>query len=123
MSVKPVRLQLSRKKGFNLQALSRATNGLPAVSCSRPSKYGNQFRIGDPGPLGISVTGVPVGRIESVSRAHAVLLHRENWTAYILRDPDSSSRVFSELRDHNLACTCDLDEVCHVDFLLLAANR
>lgn len=27
---KPVRLQLSRRKGFDLQALSMATNGLPA---------------------------------------------------------------------------------------------
>jgi len=26
----PVRLQLSRRKGFNLQALSLAVNGLPA---------------------------------------------------------------------------------------------
>lgn len=43
---KPVRLQLSRRKGFNLQALSLATNGLPAVSVAKPSKWGNPCRIG-----------------------------------------------------------------------------
>lgn len=49
MTAKPVRLQLSRKKGFDLQALSLETNGLPAVSVARPSKWGNPFRVGDGG--------------------------------------------------------------------------
>lgn len=42
---KPVRLQLSRRKGFDLQALSMATNGLPAVNVARPTKWGNPFPI------------------------------------------------------------------------------
>ena len=33
--MKPVRLQISRRKGFDLQALSIATNGLPAVNVAR----------------------------------------------------------------------------------------
>lgn len=37
----PIRLQLSRRKGFNLQAASRAANGLDAVNVARPSKWGN----------------------------------------------------------------------------------
>lgn len=40
---KPVRLQLSRRKGFDLQALSIATNGLPAVSVARPGKRGTEL--------------------------------------------------------------------------------
>ena len=32
----PVRLKLSRKKGFDLQAHSRAINGRDAVSVARP---------------------------------------------------------------------------------------
>ncbi|HUD75560.1 MAG TPA: hypothetical protein VMQ76_10840 [Terracidiphilus sp.] len=31
----PVRLQLSRRKGFNIQALSLATNGLPALKATQ----------------------------------------------------------------------------------------
>jgi len=43
----PVRLQLSRLRGFNLQDLSQATNGLPAVNVARPSKWGNMFKVGN----------------------------------------------------------------------------
>ena len=45
--VKPVRLQLSRGKGFNLQAVSRGVNGLPAITVARPGKWGNPFHISD----------------------------------------------------------------------------
>ena len=40
---KPIRIRLSRKKGFDLQAVSRAANGLPAVNVARPSRWGNPF--------------------------------------------------------------------------------
>ena len=43
---KPLRLQLSRRMGFDLQARSRHANGLAAVSVARPGKWGNPFRIG-----------------------------------------------------------------------------
>lgn len=36
----PTRLRLSRKKGFDLQAHSIATNGLPAVVVARPEEVG-----------------------------------------------------------------------------------
>ena len=39
----PIRLQLSRRAGFDLQALSRASNGLPAVNVARPGLFGNPF--------------------------------------------------------------------------------
>ena len=42
-AIKPVRLRLSRAKGFNLQDHSLATNGLSAVNVARPSKWGNPF--------------------------------------------------------------------------------
>ena len=38
---RPVRLRLSRAKGFNLQEHSQAVNGLPAVNCARP-KIGDE---------------------------------------------------------------------------------
>jgi hypothetical protein len=45
----PVRLQLSRRKGFDLQAASCATNGLDAVVVARPTKWGNPFVVGKDG--------------------------------------------------------------------------
>lgn len=33
---KPIRLRLSRARGFDLQAASLAANGLPAINCARP---------------------------------------------------------------------------------------
>ena len=47
----PVRLKLSRKAGFNLQNESFKLNGLPCVKVSRPSKWGNPFKIGDDVPV------------------------------------------------------------------------
>jgi hypothetical protein len=49
MSVKPVRIQLRRSKGFNLQAVTRALNGLECVIVARPSRWGNPFIIGKDG--------------------------------------------------------------------------
>ena len=46
---KPVRLSLSRRKGFNLQENSRAANGLAAKTVARPGCWGNPFVIGRDG--------------------------------------------------------------------------
>jgi len=67
MAVRPVRLQLSRKKGFSLQALSLATNGLPPVNVARPSKFGNPFIVGQSG-------GVYTAKV--ADRRHAYLLFK-----------------------------------------------
>ena len=40
-------MQLSRKAGFNLQAASKALNGLPAKRITRPGPWGNPFTIED----------------------------------------------------------------------------
>ena len=45
----PVRLQLSRRKGFDFQQHSLATNGLPAVNVARPGDHGNPFVVGKHG--------------------------------------------------------------------------
>src|SRR5262249_14452263 len=47
MTVKPQRLHLSRKRGFDLQATSKALYGLPAKLVTRPGKWGNPFTIDD----------------------------------------------------------------------------
>ncbi len=99
----PTRLQLSRKKGFDLQAHSLATNGLPAVVVARPTKWGNPFRV--------------VGRNGYADRAWAVAAHRE----YMCGSSDLKLDL-NELRNKNLACWCDFEGPCHANTLLELAN-
>ncbi|GEP12275.1 DUF4326 domain-containing protein [Methylobacterium gnaphalii] len=101
---KPVRLRLSRIKGFRLQELSRAVNGLPAVRVARPGMWGNYaaVRCG-------TLTGEP-----------AVAAFRR-WIE------DEASDAWKgvakvNLRGRNLACFCRLDAPCHADVLLEMAN-
>ena len=106
---KPVRLQLSRRRGFDLQAASRAVNGLDAVNVARPSKWGNPFKVG----LDHSYY------MEGAERARAaqcVELFRNIFPAL----PESAG--IGVLRGKNLACWCKLDAPCHADVLLELAN-
>jgi hypothetical protein len=101
----PVRLQLSRRKGFSLQALSLATNGLPAVNVARPSKWGNPFKVGAHGSREVCVAAF----------RHAIFRQ-----AHLLEF--GADEVIS-LRGKNLACFCALGSVCHADVLLEIANK
>jgi hypothetical protein len=102
---KPVRLQLSRKRGFNLQALSLETNGLPAVNVARPSKWGNPFKIGEPGTPDAA----------SAVAEFRDLLGPQSSNVFPLYMPIEDVRT--DLRGRNLACWCG-DGPCHADVLL-----
>lgn len=106
----PVRLQLSRRKGFDLQALSRATNGLPAVNVARPSCWGNDFKVGKDH----SYYGGP--GYEQASAEQCVGLYRR----LITSQPRAQLHL---LRGKNLACWCGAGDPCHADVLLELANR
>jgi len=100
---KPLRLRLSRRKGFQLQAASRAANGLAAVTVARPSRWGNPFVIGRDG-----------------TRARCVALFRQ-W----LQQPaqrDFRDLACETLRGQNLACWCAEGTPCHADVLLALVN-
>lgn len=107
--IKPVRLRLSRRKGFNLQAWSREVNGLAAVKVDRSTRFGNHWRVGMYSPR--------LGReIETVQEAV---------DAFRLsgRGPRNQWWICDGLRGNNLACWCALDDApCHADFLLKLAN-
>lgn len=133
---RPVRLQLSRKKGFRLQEQSHARNGLSAIVVARPSRHGNPYKVvclynyapdrqgwGVAEPFEFGSTGVIAlgfSRIfdnGSDARSHAANLFREavasgQWKVDI-----------ATLRGKNLACWCPLDHPCHADVLLELANR
>lgn len=117
----PERIQLSRRKGFNLQAHSKATNGLEAVNVARPSKWGNPFVVGKFG-----------NRAECV---HAFDLLANGYKTISRGDPKAQDRWhqhakanIESLRGKNLACWCPLPkegepDMCHAAVLLEIANQ
>jgi hypothetical protein len=103
---RPVRIQLSRRKGFNLRALSIATNGLPVVNCARPGNYGNWYIVGPDGSAEECVAKFRAWLTEAVAK---------KWWHY------------DELRGKNLACWCKLPkpgepDICHAAVILEFAN-
>ena len=109
MTAAPVRLRLSRQKGFNLQALSREVNGLAAVKVDRTTMWGNRWSVGTHS----NTLGRAIATVEE-----AVGLYRlRAWP-----EPHHVNWVKERLRGCNLACWCALDAPCHADVLLEMAN-
>lgn len=104
---KPVRIQLSRKKGFRLQEHSMSINGLPAVKVTRPGRWGNPFKIGE------------VSEFGDVPDAETAVMFYRAWIDKGLQ----RAAMFAELRGKNLACFCKNGDPCHADVLMEIANR
>lgn len=105
----PARVQLSRRKGW--------TKPENTVVVSRPTKWGNPFRVGP-----------------RTTRDEAVFAHKALMHGYLCVTSDPSMSEQEEyakyvkrnswrLRGKNLACWCRLDQDCHADILLKIANR
>jgi hypothetical protein len=116
----PIRLQISRREGGNLQDHSMAINGLPAVNVTRPGKWGNPWVIGQ--------NAIPDAQ-EAVRMFSAAVLgfHINNSFCKPSAHPDSYiGKIIcdapSELIGKNLVCFCALDAPCHADVLLKLAN-
>jgi len=121
----PVRLQLSRKKGFDLQAHSRSVNCLPAVNVARPSKYGNPVTKADFEYLQRILADAGRRPLSGTWQQHAVKCY-DAWIGGDipeLGDPPTLSEIQRELRGKNLACWCKPGETCHADVLLELANQ
>lgn len=121
--MKPVRIQRKRTKGFNLQKVSKDINGLPCVSCTRPGKWGNPFKVERDMLYGLKEEGwVFLDHIvEEQAHQICVDLHRE-WlhenSDYDLIEPPTIEEIYYELNGKNLACFCSLDKPCHCNNLL-----
>lgn len=113
----PVRLQLSRRAGFNLQAASHARNGLDAVHVARPGLWGNPFIVGKHGDA-----------------AYCVDLYKALLAGMLRVGADPDIEALEQVRTHvglhlgdlagkNLACWCRPGKLCHADVLLELANR
>ena len=116
---RPQRLQVSRRRGYDLQAASRALNGLPAKLVTRPGRWGNPFAIDD--------MATRYGLDRDAAQAKAVALAAE-WLRSTL-DPALSpgpaptrAEIRAELAGHNLACWCRPGTPCHADVLIELAN-
>ena len=118
--IEPVRLQLSRRRGFDLQAHSRAVNGLPSINFARPGRYGNPFVVGRHG-----------------NRKTCVELYAKMLDGWLNVAVDEA--CFAAQRDycrtfdagalvgHNLACWCKLPrpgepDWCHAAIGLVAVK-
>ncbi|KKB07327.1 DUF4326 domain-containing protein [Devosia chinhatensis] len=114
--MRPARIVLSRRAGFDLQASSRALNGLPAQSVARPGPWGNPF----------SIDGVmaETGLARDAAQAEAVARHRL-WIEGRLdagRPAPPLADIRARLGGKNLACWCRAGTPCHVDTLIAFAN-
>jgi hypothetical protein len=123
---RPVRLQLSRKKGFSLQALSLATNGLPAVNVARPNRWGNPFTIKGCREAGFVGTDIEIA--ERCVEAFRVWIDTHHWRCNWDGPESESARksiltTLDYLHGKNLACWCKIGDPCHATVLLELAAR
>lgn len=125
--ITPQRLQLSRQRGFRLQAASLALNGLPAARVARPGRFGNMFRV-EPGTgcwwcMLDRENGLQF-RTKLGACRQAVMCYAEQVEA----DPTLKAAIVEQLKGRNLACFCPLDDEygsrfpCHADIQLAVAN-
>ena len=113
--MKPVRIQMKRIKGFRLQTVSMAINGLPAMYVGRPGPFGNPYKIG----RNPDVSGTP-----TLTAEQAVYEFRYFWPAIAFQRQIDAH----DLQGKNLACWCPLFVngeycICHDDVLISIANN
>ena len=114
--MKPVRIVLSRRAGFDLQAISQALNGLPAQSVARPGPWGN--------PFSIEAVMAETGLDKDAAQAEAVGRYGR-WVRGEIegpKPPPGIENIRAALGGKNLACWCREGSPCHVDTLLRLAN-
>ncbi|SMQ72337.1 protein of unknown function [Devosia lucknowensis] len=114
--MRPQRIVLSRRAGFDLQAASRALNGLAAQSVARPGPWGNPFTI--------DAVMAETGLDRAAAQAEAVQRHARWMRGEIeaARPRPPLSKVRADLGGKNLACWCREGTPCHVDTLISLAN-
>ena len=112
----PLRLQLSRAAGADLQKLSAKANGRACVRVDRATEWGNHHLVVRERPFSFSVDGCGDFATKQAAHAHAVALHAADCVG-------KEDRIRAALADRNLACWCAPDEPCHADTLLRIANE
>ena len=105
--MKPQRIQRKRTKGWRLPE--------GAIIVTRPTKWGNPIPV---------ETLLHTGEVVTPKIAHdmAVILY-QHWLTTTEDGRLVAEAAKRELRGHDLACFCRLDEPCHADVLLRIANE
>jgi hypothetical protein len=126
----PVRIQRRRTRGYDMQAVSLAINGLPCISVTRPGRWGNPYDVRVFGrELSMAlfretmdgcwspslVKDVSDELCDLAYAAHCAFMKR------IRHHPAEAAR--DELRGHNLACYCAENLACHSSILLEIASQ
>lgn len=105
---KPIRVQLSRQKGWRMPPNT--------VKVDRTTKWGNPFE----GERGL-VVWMFRRQLERERAWFPIPVNR--WPrGKIPASMTTLADVQKELRGKNLACWCPLDQPCHADVLLAIAN-
>lgn len=122
----PVRVQLSRRKGWTMPP--------DTIKVSRPTFYGNPFKIGrhyKRGGGGIprwgwefTYTEAFEGHQDDTYTTIADAIQAVDWYRWYVGkwSADSIRTAREKLGGKNLACWCALDQPCHADVLLELAN-
>ena len=106
----PSRIQLKRTKGWRRPA--------GAIVVSRPSRWGNPWKVWSANAV-VGPYGETIFCAWGESRGVAVRHFRQDFMdGRLAVSPDD----LEELRGHDLACWCPLDQPCHADVLLELAN-
>lgn len=147
---KPQRIQLSHKKGFNLQEYSKSLNGLEAVKCDRNTKFGNPFIVeydkniksylilkGNKEFNLLEILGIYDKKDKAIKKSIELfesLIKNNDEKNLILEFQHHSFTMINnykylttelikkELKGKNLACWCKEGEACHCNILLRIAN-
>lgn len=115
MTTTPRRIQRRRTKGWRLPD--------NAVIVSRPSRFGNPFKISDAMEWGGAET-TEAARELCVTAFRQWLRGNRDWWMGPKADA-TRDRILADLhllRGKDLACTCPPDKPCHADVLLKLAN-
>jgi hypothetical protein len=123
--LKPVRIQRLRIRGYNMEAESRAVNGLPCISVTRPGRWGNPYSLKSfSRALSLELFGNTVRGVwdPSVMNGHSERVYDLTYAAHHrflsrLREP-LLEMIERELGGRNLACFCSLSDDCHADTYL-----
>lgn len=119
---------MKRTRGFNLQRVSRALNGLPAMKVDRSTMFGSPFLVSSADPSRC----VTFFRecLERAIRGHPMPANMQGgaMSDYEILKFKRIAMELDRLRGRNLACWCPLPaegqpDLCHAAILLRIANE
>jgi hypothetical protein len=118
MSDRPIRIQLSRAKGWRKPANT--------IHVARPNRDSNPYLIIHEGKRWAvwrnGRTDIHQARDQAHAHDIAVSLFDQEMRAACEADPQAAELMFARLRGRNLACWCAPHFRCHADVLLELAN-